>query len=596
LDVDIVPTHPCNGMNNGSATIQISGGVGPFDVVWLGSESNELTITGLGPGLVAVTVTDLSNGSNVFVQQIILEGPSLSAEVVSSTEHSSVGACDAEVNLSVDGGVPPFSVNWPAASNVSADGLSASGFCEDFLELEVADHNGCTVLVSVDVESSNVVSNEMEVVVEGYDVLCAGFNNGSALISISNGDGPYEIKWLSGNFTGTTEVYSAGDIEFEKTGFVSGQHAFTLTDQGTGASMDYEVNIGEPDVLLAYVTSSDMPSNCDTCDASFNLTIEGGTEPYIVTWPDNAIMSGDGQVSGVCAGVHVILVTDSNNCTSSASLVLTCDEDENPPVDSPEDPTDEEPGDEIGEIVYEEIHADVRTTSPSCPGSADGSAKIENLSGGAGDFTFEWSDYVGNEVTADGLEAGYHTVTITDLVGNSMTMDFSIAPAIFEIVVVSSDATPNLCNGKVVFQDLIGGVPPFEIEEFAFDNNALCPGDYQFSVIDGTGCVATAEFTINETPLFVDVVDGNSFEQGDVIAYVGDVGHYEIVYDTDKVYLVSKTDAFQKGEPYTIYNSAGSIVQKGNLHDRTSLLDLGDFRHGMYLFHVGNEVLRFINR
>jgi len=48
LDIQPQITHVgCNGQNNGSVTLVITGGVGPYEVLWLGTGGTGLTESGL---------------------------------------------------------------------------------------------------------------------------------------------------------------------------------------------------------------------------------------------------------------------------------------------------------------------------------------------------------------------------------------------------------------------------------------------------------------------------------------------------------------------------------------------------------------------
>lgn len=577
FNATIVPTDiTCYGANDGTATVEITGGIGPFEVEWIGSDVTDLTITGLSAGIVACTVTDLGDGSNVFKQQIITEPDEFSATLGSVQALSSASACDASVSVIVIGGTAPFMADWPSAA--SADGLSASNICEDYLLITVTDGSGCTTQVEVDLSAPENETGDMTVDIQTSDVLCAGFNNGSATISIS-GVGPYEISWLDGTFSGIVETYSAGDIEFEKTGLEAGTHNITVTDQGSGQTENYQVVVGSPEVLIAYVPASVMPSSCNSCDGSVELVIEGGTAPFDISLPEGAVLSADGQsISGLCAGSHVILVTDSNNCYSSASLALDCNADSS-------DSTEEE-------IVYEDINAQIVKSNLTCPGSDDGFAQLLNVTGGSGSYTYEWSDNASTSDSASGYAPGDYSVTITDDQGNTSTQEFEITDANFSVSVVTTNSLSGQCNGSAAFDELIGGVPPFEMEEFAYDFNALCPGDYHFSVIDGNGCVATAEFTIEEI-LPEELPSVGPVQEDDIWTLAGELGNYELLYDAMKIWVVAKSMNFSAGQAYKIYSATGSLVQEGRLNERSTEIETSNLERGIYIIQTETDVIRF---
>lgn len=574
FEVEITPTHvTCYGANDGTATVSITGGVAPFEVTWLESGNTGLTETGLAPGIVSCTVTD-ATGETKFKTNIILEPDPFTASLVSTIDPTSAGACDGQVDLEVEGGTAPYTVNWPQGA--SDNGLSASGLCAQQMMLTVTDASGCTVTLSVELVAPDNGADPMQISVSTTGVLCFGNDNGTATVSITGGVGPYDFEWTQGNFAGVADAYSAGDIQFDKTGFHAGLHVFTVTDLGTGLSDMYEFIIDEPEVLLAYVTASSPTTNCVACDGGFDLQIQGGTPPYSIGWPDGAVISDDGlTATGVCTGVHSIIVTDSNNCYSSASLVLNCDSD-------------------LEDDENIEIIADITTTKPSCPGSPDATAEISNISGGTGTYTYEWAHDNSTGSTASGLSPGANSVAVTDTNGNTTLISFEVEDAIFSLSVVTTDASPNQCNGTAAFQDLIGGTPPFEMEEFMYDFNALCPGDYYFSVIDGNGCMATAEFTINETEPWEPGPQAS--DDNDGLTLMG-TGNVVVVYDnTDKVMLIQKSASFVQGAAFKIFSSNGALVQQGTISERTTLLDTQGLRTGVYLVQSGRDVVRFMVR
>ena len=97
------------------------------------------------------------------------------------------------------------------------------------------------------------------------------------------------------------------------------------------------------------------------------------------------------------------------------------------------------------------------STDVSCNGGSDGTATA-TISGGSAPFTYAWSPSGGAGATANGLQAGNYTVTVTDVNGCSATANIAInepplltsAISAFADVVCAGDATGTatvLANG-----------------------------------------------------------------------------------------------------------------------------------------------------
>ena len=60
-NISLSTTIESNNQNNGSATVSISGGIPPYDIVWSPGGASTETITGLSGGTYTVSVTDAND-------------------------------------------------------------------------------------------------------------------------------------------------------------------------------------------------------------------------------------------------------------------------------------------------------------------------------------------------------------------------------------------------------------------------------------------------------------------------------------------------------------------------------------------------------
>jgi len=128
----------CNGLCNGTATVNPTGGTSPYIYSWQTSPvQTSQTATGLCPGNYNITITD--NNGCVNVPSITISQPftlTISISVTDATCNNSDGSATANVS----GGTSPYTFNWSNGnSNQTANNLAAGNY-----SVSITDANGCT--------------------------------------------------------------------------------------------------------------------------------------------------------------------------------------------------------------------------------------------------------------------------------------------------------------------------------------------------------------------------------------------------------------------------------------------------------------------
>ena len=99
----------CTGNSTGSIDITVSGGVPPYSYLWSNGSTSE-DLVNITSGNYVINVTDVQG--QILLDTIIVNEPlSFSLSYV-ITDESNVGASDGSIDLTVTGGVPPFSYFW----------------------------------------------------------------------------------------------------------------------------------------------------------------------------------------------------------------------------------------------------------------------------------------------------------------------------------------------------------------------------------------------------------------------------------------------------------------------------------------------------
>jgi gliding motility-associated-like protein len=127
---------------SGSIDLSVSGGTVPYSFAWNNGAQTE-DIAGLSPSVYSVTITD-ANGCTVSGNFTITEPPAL---VLNGQAHSNscYGVTDASIDITITGGVMPYSTAWSNmswSSTVTAEDLS--GIAPGTYDVLVTDANGCT--------------------------------------------------------------------------------------------------------------------------------------------------------------------------------------------------------------------------------------------------------------------------------------------------------------------------------------------------------------------------------------------------------------------------------------------------------------------
>ncbi|TVR79378.1 MAG: hypothetical protein EA412_06615, partial [Chitinophagaceae bacterium] len=114
-------------------------------------------------------------------------------------------------------------------------------------------------------------------------------------------------------------------------------------------------------------------------DGSASVEVSGGTEPYAFIWNNDSNLSTD-SIQNLQSGSYQVLVTDSFNCTVTATAVVQ--ESSTP------------------------LTVSISSSNVSCFGEHDGQATVI-ASGGTAPYNFIWNgDSTMNAATATGLPAG----------------------------------------------------------------------------------------------------------------------------------------------------------------------------------------------
>jgi gliding motility-associated-like protein len=455
----VVNNVSCFGGNDGSATVQITGGIAPFTYSWSNGSTAD-TAANLVVGTYTVTVTAADGCTDTASVLITQPLTAVSASITSTTPPTCFGGDDGQATVVAANGTAPYTYLWTSGETAaSAINLSAG-----LNTVTVTDANGCTTTASTTLGNGTAVNVNM-VTTNSLCFVCSG----TATASISGGTAPYVYSWS------TSTIVNTGSASNQQSSLCAGPYGVTITD-ANGCADSSSANV--TDIFTPpFTLSATDPSCFGECDGSITATFTCfGCEPF--RWyagVDTTNLIGTGNtITGLCAGTYLARLTTGFGCNRYDTIILN----------------------EPDQIILTTTSVDAGCTSPT------GQASV-SATGGVAPYTFLWSNGSTN-ATITGVVAGTYTVTVTD---NSTCTETAIVTVNSTVGHTASTALINdaLCFNEATgaaFATQVGGTAPFT---YAWSNGALTDtlsnvlaGTYTVTITDASGCTDTASVVIDE--------------------------------------------------------------------------------------------------
>lgn len=443
----IVNNILCNGQNNGSATVNVTGGTTPYTYLW-STGATTPTISNRPAGTYIVTTTD-ANGCTAIDTGIITQPPLLQ---VALTVNNIV--CTAQqigtITTLVTGGIAPYTYRWSNnASTPNLANLPAGSY-----SVTVTDANGCTATATGGVAQ---IPNLMLTITK-TNVSCFGLGDGTATVTVTGDLAPYKYLWSNGDTTAVADNLTPGN--------------YTVTVTGSaGCSGQANVSITQPTVLATQTTKVDVSCNTGSTGQA-TVTPSGGTPPYVYSWSNGASTA---KIMNLTAGTYRVTVTDANECSEVDTVVIN---QPNP------------------------LSVTVNITKGTCEGDSVGTVST-NVTGGTAPYMYKWSSGQ-TTPTLSNVGAGTYTVTVTDAKGCVATGSVILTP--FK----KPTCSITLLNDSTAQVIATGGTPPYSYtwstNEFTDIIRKLQIGIYKVTVTDANGCISSCEIDIKGPAIIGDFV------------------------------------------------------------------------------------------
>jgi len=262
---------------------------------------------------------------------------------------------------------------------------------------------------------------------------------------------------------------------------------FKATDGPISDVNDYDFHIGDIVIEETPPPSVTVTKIDNTCfggsTGSASAVPVDGTPPFTYSWSPSGGTSFN--ATNLTAGSYTVTITDSNNLTASATVI-------------------------VGEP--DEILTNVSQTNISCKGAANGAITVAPT-GGTAPYTYLWSTG-GITKTISSLTPGAYSLTITDSNGCTKTENYNITEPDTLTVSNASQIDVSSYGGNDGSATVVvtGGTLPYSYSwspsgGTSSTASGLTAGTYTVTVTDKNGCTTTQSFTIIQPiPLMTDSV------------------------------------------------------------------------------------------
>lgn len=454
----------CGSGNDGDATVMItSGGAGGFMYQWSdGTNTTNSTVTDLPVGMVYVTVEDV-NGCTT-TDSILLTSPDA---IILDSDFSAVdcnGNNTGTATVLPSNGAGGFTYLWDANANHQIT-ATAIDLTIGTYTVTVTDANMCTGTIEVEVTEPTILTTS----ITGNDAACFGDTNGNSTVVPAGGTLDYTYLWSDGS---TQTTATAGGLVAQPTPYF-----VTVTD-GNGCTAVNSIVIGSPSELTLAVAGVDVRCFGENSGSAI-ATVGGGVGSFTYSWSDGNTQTTSTATS-LAVNNYTVTVTDGNGCTMAESVGIV----------------------EPNELIIGEN----LITNVGCNGSNSGAIDVD-ISGGTGDYTYQWSNNVTTQDITD-LAIGTYTVTVTDFNSCQATATFGIIEPT-QIQISFTNNTIDCYNGNEGEIDItvVGGTSGtydlswtgpngfISIEE---DLTELIGGEYIVTIVDPNGCMVAQSITIDQ--------------------------------------------------------------------------------------------------
>ncbi len=470
----------CSGDENGSITIEASGGAAPLTLGAVGESGPlSLPLDDLAPGVYSAGAIDSRGCTADTIVEVLSPAP---LEVVTDVQpESCTGTSDGSVQATVSGGTAPISVLWTGGP----EGDVWAGLTAGVYTWTALDFYGCDTTGTLEV----VTEGSLTAVAEVLPVSCdEGSVSGAVSIAVSGNVSAITV--VLGGLPADEVVDNTTSGIWTWSNLAAGSYGWSASI-GEGCASTGQIDVVLPPALM--FQGNAIQPTCEGEGGVVEVDPIGGEAPLEVAWQgvtqlgDTVQGTGTGSVN-LEEGQYTWTVSDAAGCSLDTAIQVAALS--------------------IGLSMEQEL------VQPTCGGALAGEATLTPTGGispysvvvqGAADSTF-----------LPFLVPGAYPVTLTDSLGCAFLDTVLIEPASDFVLFAEVDSATcsNSEDGQVVLTTANG---TGEVD-FIFSGpfGAMAVGDtvagvgagvYEVTALDSAGCPAVLLVSVEAPPPVIVLLD-----------------------------------------------------------------------------------------
>lgn len=476
----------CYGQNDAKAFINIQGGTEPYNYLWSNGSTND-TLLNVIIGNYSLQVTD--NNGCVLDTSVVINQPDSLTISTTTTDVLCYGDSTGTAQVQVLGGTFPYQYNWS-----TGDSLSYSNKLPDGTHVvTVTDYQGCNKAHNITINEPTAPLSIANITIQ--DVNCFGQPTGEIQVVTTGGTASYGYTWYNQN--NIQLASKSASITNQPKGF----YTVIITDSN-GCKIDSTIEITEPLAPLSIVLAPDSASCYGASNGAIDLTVSGGTPPYIYNWSNGSTTE---DLTNIPSGSYTITITDALGCTLTNSTDVL------------------QPSDSLKILLTQQQHV-------LCYGDSTGKLEI-NAVGGTAPYLYSWSNGSSDSSNLN-LVAGSYTITTTDFYGCSLSKGYSINQPNQPLSLTYTQKNVSCFEGSdgEINITVNGGTVPYTYQWADRDSNVLSytsntinnlpENTYTLKIVDSNNCLLDTNIHITQPQQKLSII----LSPSDVLCFNGSDG------------------------------------------------------------------------
>jgi|GEM_PF-92852 len=298
----------CGGGTDGAIDLTVGGATPPYTFAWaqngapFGGNTEDLTNIPVGDYSVLITDNnscEISRDFEVRELELILD-PDANIVLPSCN-----GASDGTIELNITNGLPPYEFDLNDGNGFTSNSIIQNVAAGTYT-VTVRDANMCMGNIDIEIMEPDV----LEVTLDGMDISCFGYDDGSVDATTIGGTMPYSYSWNPVQ----TDTSNLTDLS-------AGDYTVSVTDNN-GCTATAMATIIEP---LAVNIDSIMTAD-NACfggtDGALTIFPSGGSPPFQYS-SDGITFQDSPTLTGLSSGTVTVTIRDVFGCDFSAETTIS---------------------------------------------------------------------------------------------------------------------------------------------------------------------------------------------------------------------------------------------------------------------------------